>query len=49
MIYGQQNPHRGCFGNLWETLQKFKTSPDNIPVSLNNFMNIDINGETGKV
>jgi len=49
IIYGHPKPHRGCFGNLCEALQKFEIFPDNIPVSLNNFMNIDINGETGKV
>lgn len=49
IIYGHQKPHRGCFGNLCEALQKFEISPDEIPVTLNIFMNVDINGETGKV
>lgn len=49
IIYGDQNPHRGCFGNLCAALKEFGIEPDHIPISFNVFMNVDIDGETGKV
>lgn len=49
IIYGHTQPHRGCFGNLCEALKEYGISPDNIPISLNLFMHVTVNGETGKV
>ena len=49
IIYGHENPHRGCFGNLSEALAPFEIKPDNIPVCFNIFMNVTVNGETGKI
>ena len=49
IIYGDQHPHRGCFGNLAEALKKYDIEPDNIPVCFNVFMNVDVNGDTGKI
>src|SRR5688572_17044997 len=33
IIYGHQQPHRGCFGNLAEALALYDIGPDDIPVS----------------
>jgi uncharacterized protein YcgI (DUF1989 family) len=49
IIYGHQDPHRGCFGNLCEALKDFDISPDAIPISFNVFMHVTVNGETGKL
>ena len=49
IIYGHENPHRGCFGNLCNALKEFGIEPDNIPISFNVFMNVDIDSQTGKV
>ncbi|MEO6316679.1 MAG: urea carboxylase-associated family protein [Chitinophagaceae bacterium] len=49
IIYGHTQPHRGCFGNLCEALKDYGISPDNIPVSLNVFMHVTVDGDTGKV
>ena len=49
IIYGHTNPHRGCLGNLSEALGKYGIEPDNIPVCFNVFMNVSVNGDTGKI
>ena len=49
IIYGHTQPHRGCFGNLYEALKEYGITADNIPISFNIFMNVDIESETGKV
>ncbi|MDZ4840137.1 MAG: urea carboxylase-associated family protein [Bacteroidota bacterium] len=49
IIYGHTNPHRGCFGNLCEALKQFGIGPDDIPISFNVFMNVEIDANTGKV
>lgn len=49
IIYGHTDPHRGCFGNLHLALQPFGISEDNIPICFNIFMNVEVNGETGKI
>jgi uncharacterized protein len=41
--------HKGCFGNLCEVLAEYDIEPDDIPVTFNIFMYVDVNGETGKV
>jgi hypothetical protein len=47
IIYGDTNPHRGCFGNLAEALGPFGIGPDTIPVAFNCFMNVPIDPNTG--
>lgn len=47
IIYGDANPHRGCFGNLAAALAPYGIAPDAIPVAFNCFMNVPINGATG--
>lgn len=49
IIYGDENPHRGCFGNLCEALEPFGIAPDAIPICFNVFMNVAVDGETGKI
>src|SRR6188472_156171 len=49
IIYGHAHPHRGCFGNLAAALQEYGINPDNIHTSFNIFMNVSIDGDTGKV
>jgi uncharacterized protein YcgI (DUF1989 family) len=49
IIYGDQDPHRGCFGNLCAALEKYGIAPDAIPTCFNIFMNVPVDGQTGKV
>ena len=49
IIYGHTEPHRGCFGNLCEALKEYGITPDNIPTCFNIFMNVPVDGVTGKV
>ena len=49
IIYGHTEPHRGCFGNLCNALKEYGIEPDDIPISFNIFMNITVNGDSGKV
>lgn len=41
IIYGDQNPHHGCYGNLERALLPFGISADMIPVAFNVFMHVD--------
>ena len=47
IIYGDEHPHRGCFGNLAAALARFGITPDQIPVAFNVFMNVAVDGHTG--
>jgi len=47
IIYGDTNPHRGCFENLAAALGPFGIGPDFIPVAFNCFMNVPIDPDTG--
>jgi uncharacterized protein YcgI (DUF1989 family) len=47
ITYGDETPHRGCFGNLAAALAPFGIEPDRIPVAFNVFMNVAIDSETG--
>ncbi len=47
IIYGDTDPHRGCFGNLAAALAPYGIAPDRIPVAFNCFMNVPIDGATG--
>jgi uncharacterized protein len=47
IIYGDQHPHQGCFGNLAEALAPYGISPDQIPVAFNCFMNVTVDSATG--
>lgn len=47
IIYGDADPHRGCFGNLAAALEPYGVEPDMIPIAFNCFMNVPVDGETG--
>lgn len=47
IIYGDEHPHRGCFGNLAAALEPYGIGPDRIPVAFNVFMNVTVDGTTG--
>lgn len=48
-FYPTLEPHRGCFGNLAEALAPYGVLPDRIPTAFNCFMNVPVDGETGKL
>jgi uncharacterized protein YcgI (DUF1989 family) len=45
IIYGDEHPHQGCFGNLANALESYGIKPDQIPTAFNVFMNVTIDGE----
>ena len=47
IIYGDADPHRGCFGNLAAALAPYGIVPDRIPVAFNVFMNVAVDAATG--
>lgn len=49
ILYGDADPHRGCFGNLAAALAPHGVTPDMIPTAFNCFMNVPVDGETGVV
>jgi uncharacterized protein YcgI (DUF1989 family) len=49
IIYGDSDPHQGCFGNLAAALAQYGVEPDMIPVAFNCFMNVPVDGETGEL
>jgi uncharacterized protein YcgI (DUF1989 family) len=48
-FYPTLPPHRGCFGNLAAALEPYGIAPDQIPTAFNCFMNVPIDGATGKL
>jgi len=48
-FYPDKPVHRGCFGNLAAALEPFGIGPDAIPTAFNCFMNVPVDGETGKL
>lgn len=49
IIYGDTEPHQGCFGNLAAALAPYGIAPDDIPVAFNCFMNVPVDGATGEL
>ena len=49
ILYGDIEPHRGCFGNLAAALAPFGILADQIPVAFNVFMNVVVDGDTGSL
>lgn len=47
ILYAEDQPHRGCFGNLLAALEPHGIAADQIPVAFNIFMNVCIDGVTG--
>jgi uncharacterized protein YcgI (DUF1989 family) len=48
-FYPDHPVHRGCFGNLTEALAIYGIEPDNIPTAFNVFMNVPVEGGSGKL
>ena len=48
-FYPDKPVHRGCFGNLAEVLEPFGIAEDDIPCAFNVFMNVPIDGSSGKL
>jgi uncharacterized protein YcgI (DUF1989 family) len=42
IIYGDTEPHRGCFGNLAAALAPYGVTEDMIPIAFNCFMNVPV-------
>jgi len=49
ILYGHDEPHPGCYGNLAEALAPFGISSDSIPICFNIFMYVSVNGNTGRI
>jgi uncharacterized protein YcgI (DUF1989 family) len=49
IIYGDEHPHRGCFGNLAAALAPYGIVPDRIPVAFNLFMHVTVDGQSGEI
>ena len=49
IIYGDVEPHQGCFGNLAAALAPFGILPDCIPTAFNCFMNVALDGTSGAI
>ena len=47
ILYGDDIPHRGCFGNLAAALAPHGVVPDAIPTAFNIFMNVPVDATTG--
>lgn len=48
-FYADRPVHRGCFGNLAEALGPHGIAPDAIPTAFNLFMNVPVDGASGKL
>jgi uncharacterized protein YcgI (DUF1989 family) len=49
IMYGESDPHRGCFGNLAAALAPYGVLPDAIPTTFNIFMNVPIDAASGRL
>lgn len=49
IIYGEEHPHRGCFGNLAEALAPYGIAADRIPNAFNVFMHVTVDGASGEI
>lgn len=48
LCYDNEPPHQGCHGNLAQALAPYGIEEDAIPVAFNCFMNVPVDGATGK-
>jgi len=49
LCYDNEPPHQGCLGNLHHALGPCGIAEDAIPVAFNCFMNVPVDGATGKL
>ena len=48
LCYDNEPPHQGCHGNLLYALERYGITSDQIPIAFNCFMNVPVDGATGK-
>lgn len=48
LCYENEPPHQGCHGNLVKALKPYGIEGDDIPVAFNCFMNVPVDGSTGR-
>lgn len=48
LCYDNEPPHQGCHGNLAHALAPYGVAEDEIPVAFNCFMNVPVDGATGR-
>lgn len=48
LCYDNEPPHQGCHGNLHRALAPYGIAEDAIPVAFNCFMNVPVDGQTGR-
>lgn len=48
-LYNEDDPHRGCFGNLSAAVAKYGIGPDQVPIAFNIFMYVHVDGDTGEI
>lgn len=49
LCYDNEPPHQGCHGNLHHALAPYGISEDAIPIAFNCFMNVPVDGATGRL
>ncbi len=49
ILYGDADPHQGCFGNLAAALEPYGIAADTLPTAFNCFMNVPVDGTTGEI
>lgn len=49
IIYGDTEPHQGCFGNIANAIAPYGISEDRIPCAFNCFMNVTVDSKTGEL
>jgi uncharacterized protein YcgI (DUF1989 family) len=49
IIYGDDQPHHGCQGNLERAMAPYGVGADRIPIAFNVFMHVDVNAKTGEI
>lgn len=47
--FPDKEPHHGCFGNFAHVLKRYGIEEDSIPEPFNCFMNVRVDGETGRI
>ena len=48
-LYGDNEPHQGCFGNLCEAMKPYDIGPDAIPIAFNIFMYVHVDSDSGVI
>ncbi|MGJ8560146.1 MAG: DUF1989 domain-containing protein [Litorimonas sp.] len=48
-LYPDEDPHRGCLGNLAAAVEPLGLTSDDVPIAFNIFMHVSVNSETGEI